>query len=98
MSKKVKLGGAKIKQKLKLFGAAFENLSDPFLKLSQITLKGNREVIIDGCYGIIEYSDCFLSVNIGGGTLNLIGLDFSVSDYKETNIIVKGIIKSIEFC
>ena len=98
MSKKIKLNRAKSKEKLKLFGIAFKNINDPFSKLAQISLKGNREVIIDGCYGIIEYTDCLISVNIGGGTLKFIGVDFTVSDYSDSNIIVQGIIKSIEFC
>lgn len=98
MSKKIKLNRSKVKEKLNLFGIAFKNINDPFSKLAQINLKGNREAIIDGCYGIIEYSDCLISVNIGGGTLKLIGSDFFVSDYSQSNIIVRGIIKSIEFC
>jgi len=98
MSKKIKLNKTSVKQKLKLFGIAFKNTSDPFSKLSHITLKGNREVIIDGCYGIIEYSECLISVNIAGGMLKLIGVDFEVADYNESNITVSGIIKSIEFC
>lgn len=98
MSKKIKLGKSKAKQKIKLFGLAFKNVSDPFSKLAQISLNGNREVIIDGCYGIIEYSDCFISVNIGNCTLKFIGVDFSVPDYSESNITIRGIIKNIEFC
>lgn len=98
MSEKIKLNNKKTKNKFKLFGAALHMSDDPFSKLAQINLKGNREVIIDGCYGIIEYSDCLISVNIGKSTLKIIGCDFSISDYSESNIIVKGIIKSIEFC
>lgn len=98
MSKKIKLSRPKIKSKLKLFNTAFQLSNDPFSKLAQITLKGDKEAIIDGCYGIIEYSDCFIKVNIGNGNLKLIGCDFSISDYSEHNITVCGIIKSIEFC
>ena len=98
MSKKIKLGTARAKQKIKLFGLALKNENDPFSKLAQINLKGNREAIIDGCYGIIEYSDCLISINIGGCTLKFIGVDFTVSDYSESNITVRGNIKSIEFC
>ena len=98
MSKKIKLGKRKVKEKLKLFGAALELSADPFSKLAEINLKGNREIIIDGCYGIIEYSDCLISVNIGNATLKLMGFDFCISDYSELNIIVRGNIKSIEFC
>lgn len=98
MSKKIKLNKRKAKEKFKLFGAAIQMTSDPFSKLAQINLKGNREMIVDGCYGIEEYSDCLISINIGNSTLKIIGFDFSISDYSESNITVKGIIKNIEFC
>ncbi|MBO5106488.1 MAG: YabP/YqfC family sporulation protein [Clostridia bacterium] len=98
MSKKIKLSKRRVKEKFKLFGAAMQLSSDPFSKLAQINLKGNREMIIDGCYGIIEYSDCLISINIGNSTLKLMGFDFTISDYSESNITVKGVIKSIEFC
>lgn len=98
MSKKIKLNKPKVKEKLKLFGAAIQVSSDPFENLSQINLKGNREIIIDGCYGIVEYSDCLISINIGKSTLKLMGFDFSILDYTDSNIIIRGNIKSIEFC
>ena len=98
MSKKIKLGRRKVKEKLKLFGAALQISDDPFSKLAEINLKGNREIIIDGCYGIIEYSDCLISVNIGKSTLKIMGFDFSISDYSDSNITVRGNIKNIEFC
>ena len=98
MSKKIKLGRRKVKEKLKLFGAALQISDDPFSKLAEINLKGNREIIIDGCYGIIEYSDCLISVNIGKSTLKIMGFDFSISDYSDSNITVSGNIKNIEFC
>lgn len=98
MSKKIKLIKRKAKDKFRLFGKALQISDDPFSKLAQITLKGNREIIIDGCYGIIEYSDCLISVNIGNSTLKIMGFDFSISDYSESNITVKGIIKNIDFC
>ena len=98
MSKKIKLNKRNVKEKIKLFGAAFQISTDPFENFSQINLKGNREIIIDGCYGIVEYSDCFVSVDIGNQTLKLIGFDFTILDYSESNIIIKGVIKNIEFC
>jgi len=98
MSKKIKLNNGKVKNKFKLFGNVFHMAEDPFSKLAQISIKGNREAIIDGCYGIIEYSDCLISVNIGSGTLKLIGCDFSITDYSDSNITVCGVIKNIEFC
>ena len=98
MSKKIKLNRPKAKEKIKLFKAALGIENDPFSKLAQINLKGDREAIIDGCYGIIEYSDTVISVNIGKSTLKIIGFDLSISDYFDLNITVKGIIKSLEFC
>lgn len=98
MSKKIKLGRQKIKSKLKLFGAAIDIPNDPFSKLSHISLHGNQEAIIDGCFGIEEYSDCLVSINIGKMRLKFIGCDFNISEYSNSNIVLRGVIKSIDFC
>jgi sporulation protein YqfC len=98
MSKKIKLNRQKAKEKVKLLGLAFQIPNDPFSKLAQINLKGDKEIIVDGCYGILEYSDSLISINIGKSTLKIIGFNLLVADYFDSNITVMGTIKSLEFC
>ncbi len=97
MSKKIRLGKRGGKNKLDLLGKAIDFPNDPFGRSAHITLRGNREAIIDGCYGIIEYSDCKIIINIGNKQLSIIGVDFDISDYSSTSLTVRGTIKNIDF-
>lgn len=98
MSEKIKLGKSMAKNKIKLFKNVVNMSADPFSKSSRITLIGDKEAIIDGCYGIIEYSDCLVKISVGNKILCFIGCDFDISDYSGTAITVSGNIKSLEFC
>lgn len=98
MSKKIKLQKRKDKNKLDLLGRVMGFPDDPFGKGAYITLKENRQAIIDGCYGIVEYSDEKVVINIGNKQICFIGCDFDITDFTGTNITVRGNIKNIEFC
>lgn len=98
MSKKIKLGQRQIKNKVKLFGSMLDVPSDAFGKCAHISLIGNREVSIDGCFGILDYSDCEVRINIGSKTLCITGSNLQISDYCSSNITVKGTFVKIEFC
>lgn len=97
MSQKIKLGKANIKNKIKLFSSAMDLPEDPFGKASRITLIGNKEAVVDGCYGIIEYTECLVKISIGAGCVSFIGVDFNIADYSSASITIKGNIQNIEF-
>lgn len=97
MSQKIKLGKKTLKNKIKLFSSVMDIPEDPFGKTSRITLIGNKEAIIDGCFGIVEYSECLVKISIGTGCISFIGTDFNIGDYSGTSITVKGNIQNIEF-
>lgn len=98
MSKKIRLGKKIGHHKIELFGKTGDFPRDPMGRSAHITLFGNREVVIDGCYGIIEYSDCQIKVNVGNQVLSLTGSGFDISDYSCTAMTVRGRITGLEFC
>lgn len=98
MSKRIKLGKLSGKNKLDLLGKTVDFPSDPFGRTAHITLLGEKEAVIDGCYGIVEYSECLIKINIGNKLLCISGCNFDISDYSATAMTVRGVIKSIEFC
>ena len=97
MSQKIKLGKAAIKSKIKLFSSAMDIPEDPFGKASRITLIGSKEAIVDGCFGIIEYSENLVKINTSSGPLSFFGTDFTVCDYSCNSITLRGNILNIEF-
>lgn len=97
MSQKIKLGKKTLKNKIKLFSSVMDIPEDPFAKSSRITLIGNKEAIIDGCFGIVEYSECLVKINLGTGCISFFGANFNIGDYSGTSITLKGSIRNIEF-
>lgn len=98
MSKKIRLGKRRVKNKIILFAKTVDFPTEALKKSANITLFGNKEAVIDGCYGIIEYSDCCIKLSIGEQIFVMIGSDFDIFDYSDCSITVKGFIKSLEFC
>ena len=98
MSKKIRLGKKIGHHKIDLFGKIGDFPSDPMGKSAHITLFGDREIVIDGCYGIVAYSEDEIKVNIGNRLLLLTGCAFDISDYSATAMTVRGRIKGLEFC
>ena len=98
MSKKIRLGKKTYKSKIDLIGKTVDFPVDPLGRSAHVTLYGNREASVDGCYGIIEYSACLIKINIGNKILCVHGCDFDISDYTGDAMTVRGTRQSLEFC
>ena len=55
-----------------------------------IELISNREAIIEGCNGIVEYNDCVATVNCRLFLLKFEGFDISLNSLSDNCISVKG--------
>jgi len=64
---------------------------------NQVIIRSGREVLVEGCRGIIEYSDTLIRVSVGQQALSVIGCDLSVSNMFSHNILIIGRISSVEF-
>lgn len=62
-----------------------------------IETEGNREVIIDGCKGIMEYDDGLIKLNAGSLVVTFKGDDLTIRAYSESQSMITGNIVSIEF-
>ena len=98
MAKKLKIEGKKKKEKWNLFGADGAVFDTAILKGAHIELFSNREIILDGCYGVFEYREDYIKLNLGKGTLVLCGENFDISSFEAKVITIKGKISSVEFC
>lgn len=57
----------------------------------------NREVIIEGCKGILEYTAEIVRVSTGGMVIALKGRGLTIKCLTATSITVNGYIKNVEF-
>ncbi len=65
--------------------------------LAHIEAEGNREIIIDGCKGVLEYGDRAICLNTGKLRVRIRGCDLTITALQNGQAIVKGIIDCIEF-
>mgnify|MGYP003290789285 CR=1 FL=1 len=65
---------------------------------AHIEISGNKEVLVDGCQGVLEYGDCVIALNTGRLTVRICGCELTVVSMQNGQAIVKGIVTGIEFC
>lgn len=97
MSKKFKFKSEKPREKWRIFGCGDEIAADA-VKNPHLELFGNREITVEGCVGVLEYSDTYLKLRLPRGALILCGGSFEIVTFEGTAITVRGSISSLEFC
>lgn len=77
-----------------------ENLQIPQMVnrgTAYIELSGNNEAIIEGCKGVLEYSDDSIHLNIGKNGVRFSGTDLVIKTYFNEQVIIEGYILTIDF-
>lgn len=62
-----------------------------------IELKGNREVIIEGCKNIAQYDENMIQVNMNKMSISFFGRNLEIKCLNYDSLVIKGFITSIEF-
>lgn len=62
-----------------------------------IELFGNKQIIIDGCKGVIDYNEDFLKLDLGKIILKVTGKNLVIDSYIYEQVDLKGEIVSVEF-
>ena len=63
-----------------------------------VILHSDREVIVDGCRGVISCSEEEIKLNIGNRGLVTKGRGLMIKNLTDREITIAGCIASIEFC
>ncbi len=63
----------------------------------RIELLGNQRAIVDGCRGIVEYSDGLIRMQTGSGMIRFTGNVLSISCLTEDSAVIEGSILSLEY-
>lgn len=64
---------------------------------SRIEIFGRKKIVIEGCFGIRDYSEEVVSINMSKYTLVIMGENLSLQNMQQKNITITGKILSIEF-
>ncbi len=62
-----------------------------------LEMNGNREIIIDGCKGILEYDENVIKINTSDIILSFLGRNLTIKCMTSESLIIKGYVTSIEF-
>ena len=76
---------------------ALEILPGTLTASCSIQMSSNREVLIDGCRGLLEYGDEKIRVNVGNGVVQLVGRGLEIKSLSYTNVVISGYILSVAF-
>lgn len=66
-------------------------------KSAYIGFSGNREVLFEGCSGIIEYNESRIKLNVGKYMVVLSGNALSLRSMSDDTVIIEGFITGMEF-
>lgn len=58
---------------------------------------GNREIIVEGCKGIAEYSENLIKLNTGTLIMGFSGEDLLIQSFDNGVAVIKGVIAEITF-
>ena len=80
-------------------GGILESTFDlpPVVGGAQITLAGNREAVVDGCRGILEYSDEVVRINTGQMTVRFTGRALEIRSLTARQAVISGFFTSLDF-
>lgn len=79
----------------------FYSIEDDILSevsLPHIDLDSDKSALVDGCFGVIEYSDEIVRINCKDLVVKFVGGDLSIRAVSVEKICVSGRIISVEFC
>ncbi|MBE6747986.1 MAG: hypothetical protein E7557_02020 [Ruminococcaceae bacterium] len=62
-----------------------------------IELYGNKQIIVEGCKGVVDYCEDFLKLDLGKIILKITGRNLVIESYIYEQIDLKGEIVSVEF-
>lgn len=89
------------KQKKGMLGNLVRKAVDGYglydIGLPNIQTRGNREVSVDGCKGILEYEQGRIRLNTGKLIITFIGEGIEIEAYSVLQTVITGNIVSIEF-
>ena len=94
------------REKLSLAGAPVRSTIARLLEMPESTLSvagvhielnSNREAVIEGCTGVLSYSDEAIRLTVSGMVLKFTGRNLSIGGMDRSSAVVSGYITALEF-
>lgn len=72
-------------------------VSEFFVDEPKIEMLGNREMIVDGCKGVVEYNETLIKLSLGESVLSLSGDNLIIKSFDSSVAVISGQICDISF-
>ncbi len=72
-------------------------VSELFTDEPRIEMLGNREMIIDGCKGVVEYDETLIKLSLGNNVISISGDDLVISSFDNNVAVISGQVCGISF-
>lgn len=72
-------------------------VSEIFIDEPKIEMLGNREMIVDGCKGVVEYDETLIKLSLGESVLSLSGDNLIINSFDSSVAVISGQICDISF-
>ena len=69
-----------------------------FTNMPTIQLIGSRELTLDGCKGIAEYTDNAIKIKTTCGVISVSGYCLNIKYLSVNSVVIEGKIQCVEFC
>lgn len=66
-------------------------------KTARFELSGNRQVLVEGCQGIIKYDEDQIQLRTAGGTVRFTGRQLCMTSLNPACAVITGRLLSLEF-
>ena len=76
---------------------ALELPPDVVASMAHFEMSGNREIVVDGCRGVIEYSKDVIKLNVGKLTVRFVGRELELRNLRKDSAIINGYVTAVEF-
>ena len=68
-----------------------------FKNFPSVQLRGNREIIIDGCTGLLSYAEEALLIETKYCRIRIAGRNLTLKNLSKSILAVRGFIQNVEF-
>jgi sporulation protein YqfC len=83
--------------KKKILPAVFDIPGSALSGIAHIEMAGNREAVIDGCQGVVEYDENIIKLSTGKMVIKFSGRDLQIKTLTHDSAVVSGFILAMEF-
>lgn len=63
----------------------------------RIEMRSQTDIEIEGCAGIIEYDETFISLNLCNCIMSISGMNLEITSFSEMQVLISGTITQLNF-